>query len=179
MNKLDQMNTASRGLRRLATIFAGISSLVMIAGSANALSIDLSGYRGGDAEISAGDHTVSISESRSRRGRSVSITINGGERFAVNTITAALRGRHGVVAAIGGNRETVGRISDRRGHAFGLADFEGAEGGELVLSSRDRIRIGTIDIDVPNRPAPVTAVPEPGAALLFGAGIVLAGLRRR
>lgn len=90
--------------------------------------------------------------------RSVSIQTNAG-RFSLQNLGEAVRAGRGVLE----------RISEQ-------ATREG-RGPRISIPSPWR-PIRPIVIR-PIRPEPVTAVPEPGAALLFGAGIVLAGLRRR
>ena len=177
MDMLNMNKRSSRGLGLATMMMTGVSALLLIAGSAQAISVDLSSYEGGDAEFTVGDQTISITENRGKTSTEISISFDGAE-LAVNTISVAVRPGRGVLASADDASATVVRKSFRDDEVLDLAVNSVSGGATLTSEGWQSFTLAAIDIDLPVPAEPVTAVPEPGAALLFGAGIVLAGRRR-
>lgn len=183
----------TRALRRVArcSTRTGIASvlvsgLLLAAASAQALSVDLSGIGSGttNLDVDGISLTVQSQDYRFVPLEKVSITFNDGP-VSLNSVDVLFPDRGGIVLASLMGDTTL--ISAREAGLVRI-DGGGVQGTRIATLSLGRgVQIQKIDfdlisvggVDVKPRPKPISPIPEPGAALLFSAGLGLVAIRQR
>lgn len=176
---------STRPLRTCAWLAALlVSGLLLTASSSQALSVDLSGIRTGTTNLDVEGVSLTV-QSRSSRFvplEQLSITFNDGP-VSLNSVDVFFASRHGIVLA-----NLMGDVSVVTAREPGLVSIDagGVQGTRIATLTFGRgVQIQSVDFDivvvggVDVKPTPTSPIPEPGAAMLFSAGLVLIAVRQR
>lgn len=163
-----------------------VSGLLLAASSSQALSVDLSGIPTGTTNLDVDGFSLTV-KSRDYGFvplKQLSITFNDGP-VSLNSVDVLFPNRGGIVLA-----NLMGDYSLISARAPGVVSIDagGVQGTRVSTLSFGRgVQIQRIDfdivsvggVDVQPRPTPTSPIPEPGAALLFSAGLGLVAMRQR
>ena len=163
-----------------------VSGLLLAASSSQALSVDLSSIGSGTTNLDVDGFSLTVQSRNSRFVplEQLSITFNDGP-VSLNSVDVLFPDGGGIVLA-----DLMGEVSLIGAREAGLVSIDGGgiQGTRVATLAFGRgVQIQRIDfdivsvggVDVGPKPTPTSPIPEPGAALLFSAGLGLVAIRQR
>jgi len=177
---------SNRPLTRVLSMGLLAAGVLLAATSSQALTADLTGVGYGTTHLDVDGYSLTVSASSSRflPLEQLSISFNDGP-VSLNSIDVLFATGQGfVLANLMGD---TALIYAQEGPGVVTYDAGGVQGTRIATLSFGRdIQIQSIDFDIVSvggvggqDPGPTSPIPEPGAALLFSAGLGLIALQRK